>query len=66
MSALAIGARGSATWELACLGLPSIIISSLENQLDFERALSGDNYISIVLKKRALRMDQEDDCKTYQ
>jgi UDP-2,4-diacetamido-2,4,6-trideoxy-beta-L-altropyranose hydrolase len=43
---LAIGAGGSATWERCCLGLPSIVFATAENQrkLVREAALAGIIY----------------------
>lgn len=36
---LAIGAGGSASWERCCLGLPSLIVSLADNQIDIAKAL---------------------------
>lgn len=37
---LAIGAAGTSSWERACLGLPSIVISMADNQLTIAKHLS--------------------------
>jgi UDP-2,4-diacetamido-2,4,6-trideoxy-beta-L-altropyranose hydrolase len=37
---LAIGAGGATTWERACLGLPSLVVSIADNQLPFAKALN--------------------------
>lgn len=36
---LAIGAGGSASWERCCLGLPALIVSLADNQIDIAKAL---------------------------
>ena len=38
---LAIGAGGSASWERCCLGLPALLVSLAENQVDIARALDS-------------------------
>ncbi|MFA7482453.1 MAG: UDP-2,4-diacetamido-2,4,6-trideoxy-beta-L-altropyranose hydrolase [Vulcanimicrobiota bacterium] len=38
---LAVGACGSASWERACLGLPSLLFVIADNQLDICRALES-------------------------
>lgn len=38
---MAIGASGAATWERACLGLPSIVITIADNQLGIARQCDG-------------------------
>ena len=37
---IALGAPSSAAWERCCLGLPCIVVTTAENQLDVARALS--------------------------
>jgi len=36
---LAIGAAGSASWERCCLGLPALIVSLADNQIDIAKGL---------------------------
>lgn len=38
---LAIGAGGSASWERCCLGLPALLVSLAENQVDIARELDS-------------------------
>jgi UDP-2,4-diacetamido-2,4,6-trideoxy-beta-L-altropyranose hydrolase len=42
---LAVGAGGSTIWEQMCLGLPSIVISTAENQRPSSEALAGEGMI---------------------
>jgi UDP-2,4-diacetamido-2,4,6-trideoxy-beta-L-altropyranose hydrolase len=42
---LAIGAGGTTTWERCCLGLPSIVVSTAENQRASCEALAADGCI---------------------
>jgi UDP-2,4-diacetamido-2,4,6-trideoxy-beta-L-altropyranose hydrolase len=45
---LAIGAGGSTTWERCSLGLPSIVISTAENQETLSRALADNQCIDYL------------------
>ena len=45
---LAIGAAGTTTWERACLRLPSILISTAENQEEFAKALHKEGHIKLI------------------
>jgi len=45
---LAIGAGGSASWERLCLGLPTIVISSANNQVEICKELSKRGLIDWV------------------
>lgn len=36
---LAIGAGGSASWERCCVGLPSLLVATADNQIEIARAL---------------------------
>ncbi|QUM77855.1 UDP-2,4-diacetamido-2,4,6-trideoxy-beta-L-altropyranose hydrolase [Moritella sp. 24] len=45
---LAIGAAGSACWERAVLGLPSIIVAFENNQLDIAQALADNGGAEII------------------
>ncbi len=47
-SDLAIGAGGATTWERCCLGLPSIVISTADNQLPACQALSAEGIIEYL------------------
>ena len=47
-SDLAIGAGGTTTWERACLGLPTIVISTASNQHEIAKALSDHQYITFL------------------
>jgi UDP-2,4-diacetamido-2,4,6-trideoxy-beta-L-altropyranose hydrolase len=38
---LAIGAAGSTSWERCCLGLPALLVSLAENQVDIVKALES-------------------------
>ena len=40
-SDLYIGSAGTTTWERSCIGLPSIVISVAENQIEPMNALRG-------------------------
>ncbi len=45
---LAIGASGSTTWERACLGLPSAVVSFGENQAPIAQALHDRGFIYFI------------------
>ena len=47
---LAIGAGGATTWERACLGLPSLIIATDDNQWPFVKALHQAKFIKCLGK----------------
>ncbi len=53
---LAIGAGGGNAWERCCLGLPSIIIATAENQLANADALQREK-VAIVLRREQLSED---------
>lgn len=42
---LALGAGGSTTWERMTLGLPSIVVTTADNQIAFTKELYNDGYI---------------------
>jgi len=42
---LAIGAGGATTWERACLGLPSLVVTIAANQLPFAQALDQAGHL---------------------
>lgn len=42
---LALGAGGSTTWERMALGLPSIVITTADNQIAFTKELYNDGFI---------------------
>jgi UDP-2,4-diacetamido-2,4,6-trideoxy-beta-L-altropyranose hydrolase len=45
---LGIGAGGATTWERACLGLPSVVATTADNQVEIARALAADGFIIFV------------------
>jgi UDP-2,4-diacetamido-2,4,6-trideoxy-beta-L-altropyranose hydrolase len=45
---LGIGAGGATTWERACLGLPSVVATTADNQVETASALAADGFISLV------------------
>ena len=45
---LAIGAGGSTTWERACLGLPSLVITIADNQIALSRHLHSNGFIRLL------------------
>lgn len=42
---LGIGAGGTTTWERSCLGLPSLVIVTADNQMAVSRELSEEGYL---------------------
>ena len=44
-SDIALGAGGSTIWEWMSIGLPSIVVTTEENQISFVKNLARDNYI---------------------
>jgi UDP-2,4-diacetamido-2,4,6-trideoxy-beta-L-altropyranose hydrolase len=45
---LAIGASGATTWERACLGLPSMVVTIADNQLPFAQALDQAGKVQLL------------------
>jgi UDP-2,4-diacetamido-2,4,6-trideoxy-beta-L-altropyranose hydrolase len=45
---LGIGAGGATTWERACLGLPSVVATTADNQVEIASALAADGFIILV------------------
>lgn len=45
---LAIGAGGVTTWERACLGLPSLVVTIAANQLPFAQALDQTGHLQLL------------------
>lgn len=41
---IAVGSPGTATWERACIGLPSALISTADNQVPILQALEGHGF----------------------
>ncbi len=42
---LAIGAGGSTTWERCCMGLPSLVVTIADNQVEASKTLARQGYI---------------------
>ena len=42
-SDIAIGAGGTSTWERACLGLPAIVTTVADNQVEFTESLDKED-----------------------
>jgi UDP-2,4-diacetamido-2,4,6-trideoxy-beta-L-altropyranose hydrolase len=51
---LGIGAGGSTTWERLCLGLPSIVVTVAENQVQTARLLTGRGLVDWVGDARTI------------
>jgi len=47
-SDLAVGSGGTTTWERCCVGLPTIMLTSAENQLTIAEELSKGGYVVYV------------------
>ena len=45
MCDLAIGAGGTTTWERILIGIPTLVITVAENQIEFIEDLNEDNFI---------------------
>jgi len=45
---IALGAGGTTTWERMSLGIPSIVVTTAENQVPFTKELDLDGYINWV------------------
>lgn len=45
---LGIGACGSTTWERACLGLPSLVVTIADNQLPVAQALEKSKHLQLL------------------
>ncbi len=55
---LAIGAGGATTWERACLGLPSMLVTIADNQLPFAQALDQAGKVQLLGSAAAVNADQ--------
>ena len=55
---LAIGAGGATTWERACLGLPSLVVTVAANQLPFAQALVQAGYLHWLGDAATVSADQ--------
>lgn len=42
---LSIGTSGTTTWERCCVGLPSVVITVAENQVEVAKQLANENYV---------------------
>ncbi len=51
---LAVGAGGSTTWEYACLGLPTVIATIADNQVEIANALAADGCVLLLGPAAAL------------
>jgi UDP-2,4-diacetamido-2,4,6-trideoxy-beta-L-altropyranose hydrolase len=54
---LAIGAGGTTTWECACLGLPTIIATIADNQVEIAKTLAADG-CALLLGPAAAMSDE--------
>jgi UDP-2,4-diacetamido-2,4,6-trideoxy-beta-L-altropyranose hydrolase len=57
-SDLAIGAGGATTWERACLGLPSMVVTIADNQLPFAQALDQAGKVQLLGQAATVSTDQ--------
>jgi UDP-2,4-diacetamido-2,4,6-trideoxy-beta-L-altropyranose hydrolase len=55
---LAIGAGGATTWERACLGLPSLVVTIADNQLPLAKALDQAGKVKLLGSAAAVSADQ--------
>jgi UDP-2,4-diacetamido-2,4,6-trideoxy-beta-L-altropyranose hydrolase len=55
---LGIGAGGATTWERACLGLPSLVVTVADNQLPFAVALDQAGKVELLGSAAAVSADQ--------
>ena len=55
---LAIGASGATTWERACLGLPSLVVTTAANQLPFAEALDGAGHLRLLGDEASVTAEQ--------
>jgi UDP-2,4-diacetamido-2,4,6-trideoxy-beta-L-altropyranose hydrolase len=55
---LAIGASGATTWERACLGLPSMLVTIADNQLPFAQALDQAGKVQLLGSAAAVTAEQ--------
>jgi UDP-2,4-diacetamido-2,4,6-trideoxy-beta-L-altropyranose hydrolase len=55
---LTIGAGGATTWERACLGLPSLVITIADNQIPFVQALVQAGKVQLLGSAAAISAEQ--------
>ena len=55
---LAIGAGGATTWERACLGLPSLVVTIADNQLPCVEALDKAGHVQLLGSSKDVGADQ--------
>jgi UDP-2,4-diacetamido-2,4,6-trideoxy-beta-L-altropyranose hydrolase len=55
---LAIGAGGATTWERACLGLPSMVVTIADNQLPFVQALDQAGKVQLLGRAAEVSAEQ--------
>jgi UDP-2,4-diacetamido-2,4,6-trideoxy-beta-L-altropyranose hydrolase len=54
---LALGAAGTTTWERMCLGLPSLVVTTAENQLPISRRLAEQKLIRLIGGSESITAD---------
>jgi UDP-2,4-diacetamido-2,4,6-trideoxy-beta-L-altropyranose hydrolase len=54
---LMLGAGGSTNWERMCLGLPAVVISIAENQMQVNNALAKDKFIIFLGSHNQVKID---------
>jgi UDP-2,4-diacetamido-2,4,6-trideoxy-beta-L-altropyranose hydrolase len=55
---LAIGAGGSTNWERFCLNLPSIVVTTADNQVDVNKELAENSFISLFGNQKEITREK--------